>query len=368
MPFRWINVRTVEPGANIDVVKSRPLSLWRVALAAAEETIHGAPIASAWLRLFASHLSASERILLRWRDDLAESTELRRTFSGLYGRYFARALLASELGITDLISLGRDGTHIPGGVRVERVDRGDIPDWIGWDAREGSYVLAEAKGRLTGSEQEFLCRTPRCVTVGKEQFKRVEVRDASGRMVADRSWVAAILWSTDERDRAPVSILWDPPSDGEPLGPEEVHQHANAIRNHRNDIIASRLGNPDFVVRVAIKPSEGGTHPPAEQSIDHSRSHLFDRVSKEQHVSDYQAAVISALGIQPIRNDADLQETQALRQRTKNNGESVMIFGISDTRSEAGRSQERPWVSYNGIASTDGLSLFSLADAELKAS
>ena len=191
---------------------------------------------------------------------------------------------------------------------------------------------------------------------------------SAGRMVANRSWVAAILWSTDERDRAPVSILWDPPSDGEPLGPEEVHQHANAIRNHRNDIIASRLGNPDFVVRVAIKPSEGGTHPPAEQSIDHSRSHLFDRVSKEQHVSDYQAAVISALGIQPIRNDADLQETQALRQRTKNNGESVMIFGISDTRSEAGRSQERPWVSYNGIASTDGLSLFSLADAELKAS
>ena len=94
-------------------------------------------------------------------------------YSGLYGRYFARALLASRLGITDFVSLNRNSTQIPDGVSVERIDTGDIPDWIAWDPQENTYVLGEAKGCLTGSAQQFLGRTPSCVDAGKVQFTRV---------------------------------------------------------------------------------------------------------------------------------------------------------------------------------------------------
>ena len=49
---------------------------------------------------------------------------MRRVYSGLYGRYFARTLLASRLGITDFVPLNRDTTQISNGVTVERDDLG----------------------------------------------------------------------------------------------------------------------------------------------------------------------------------------------------------------------------------------------------
>ena len=257
MPYRWTKVRLVKPEAKIDVAQFRPFSLWRAALAAADETVQGRPFAAAWLRLFTTHLSSSEAVQLRWRDDLAQSTEMRRVFSALYGRYFARALLASELGITDFISLDSKVTCIPKGVTVNRIDNGDIPDWIGWDPQAGSYVLAEAKGRLTGSDQQFLNGTPKCVDAGKAQFERVEVRDSGGRIIATRNWVAAMLWSTEKRCRSPVSLLWDPRADGEMLTDEEATRHAAAIRGHRNAITQSRLGGPGLTVRIAIPSGSG---------------------------------------------------------------------------------------------------------------
>ena len=160
--------------------------------------------------------------MLRWRGDFANSAELRRVYSGLYGRYFARALLASRLGITDFIPLNRNDTHIQDGITVERIEKGDIPDWIAWDPQANSYVLGEAKGCLTGSEEQFLNGTPGCVGAGKAQFTRVAVRDSARRQIATYNWVAANLWSTDVRMREPVSLLWDPPDDGVALMDEEV--------------------------------------------------------------------------------------------------------------------------------------------------
>ena len=210
--------------------------------------------------------------MLRWRGDLGESAEMRRVFSGLYGRYFARALLASELGVADFIPLNRDDTSIPDGVTVTRIDSGDIPDWIAWDPRAGGYVLGEAKGRLTGNEQRFLNGTPSCIDAGKEQFQRVEARDSTGRTIATRNWVAANLWSTDERRRPPVSLLWDPPNHGHSLTDDEVPSHARAIRRHHIETIAKRLGEirlfscglpsgPQtmvFRLRYAKRPKTGG--------------------------------------------------------------------------------------------------------------
>ena len=100
MSYRWIHVRKVDPGAGRGVVEHRWLNLWWAALAASDETIRGGPLAPAWLRLFEAHLSRSETAMLRWRGHLGESAEMRRAYSGLYGRCFARAVLAAELGIT----------------------------------------------------------------------------------------------------------------------------------------------------------------------------------------------------------------------------------------------------------------------------
>ena len=287
MHYRWTRLRMVDSPEGHSVTERWPINLWRVAHAAAEETLCGGPLTPAWLRLFCAHLSASELGMLRWRGDLGESAEMRRVYSGLYGRYFARALLASRLGVTDFVSLDRNGTNIRDGVTVERTEKGDIPDWIAWDAHANGYVLGEAKGCLTGRAQQFLNHRPRCVDTGKAQFTRIVVRDSAGRQIATRNWVAANLWSTDHRNRQPVSLLWDPPDDGVALTNDEAPRHAQAIRKHRTEVIARHLGDPDFSVRIAVKPSDEGISSEVVDALEDKGLGAIERPSPEPHENNY---------------------------------------------------------------------------------
>ena len=341
------------------------VNLWHTALSAAEETLGGGPLASAWLRLFRTHLSLSELDLLRWRGDLGRSAEMRRVYSRLYGRYFARALLASRLGITDFVSLNRNSTQIPDGVSVERIDTGDIPDWIAWDPQENTYVLGEAKGCLTGSAQQFLGRTPSCVDAGKVQFTRVIVRDLVHRQIATHNWVAANLWSTDARKREPISLLWDPPGDGVALTDEEVPRHANAIRKHRIATITRQLGDPAIAVRIAIKPSDDNVPSGLVDADRDSRYGRTEQPSREPHEDDYLAAIITPLGIQPIRDAADLRTAHAIKKRADSTGEPAMIYGLARRTPQTAESHDMPWLSDNGIVAPDGSSLFNLTNVEI---
>ena len=358
-------MRTVDPGAGLDVLKCKWLNLWWAALAAADETIQGGPLAPAWLRLFEAHLSGSETAMLRWRGHLGESAEMRRAYSGLYGRYFARAVLTAELGITFFVPLQTNATPIPGGVTMNRVGSGDIPDWIAWDQGAGSHVLCEAKGRLSGSEGRFLCGKPGCIDGGKAQFDKVDVTDSSGRRIATRNWIAANLWSTDRVKRSPVSLLWDPPGEGERLTREVAERHAQAIRRQRDATVAARLGNPERRVRIAIAPSDDDMGARSVQGSEDNRSGAIEHSPREPHEGDYLAAVITPLGVRPIRDEDDLQAAHAMRERADDTGEPAMIFGLANAEPQASKTGEVPWLSENGIASPDGLGLFNLRNAEI---
>ena len=336
-----------------------------MALSAAEETLQGGAFSSAWLQLFKAQLSKSEPEMLRWQGDLGTGTETRRAYSGLYGRYFARALLAGELGITDFIPLETNCTHINGGVTVSRVNGGDIPDWIAWDPKEPGYVLGEAKGRLTGNLQDFLSGVPNCINAGKAQFARVEVKDSQNRRICTRNWVAVNRWSTDERGGQPVSLLWDPPGDGEPLTPEQARHHAEAIRRHRIEAIVGQLGDPEFTVRVVAKASD---HNMAQIEVDRKRKSPFDSVerpSREQHEDYYQAAVVTPLGIRPIRDRNDLVDARVIGKHASTANEPAMIFGVARATLKTPESLRAPWLSGNGIASADGSALFDLSSVDI---
>ena len=367
MPYRWTNIRLVDPGKNLDVSKYRPLSLWQPALAAAEETIQGGSlaVARAWLRLFEAHLSRSETAMLRWRGHLGENGEMRRAYSGLYGRYFARALLAAELDITDFIPLNRNTTRIPGGVEVTRVNRNDIPDWIAWDRQARCHVLCEAKGRLSESKGKFWTGKPACINAGKAQFERVEVTDSRGQRLATRDWIVANLWSTDKNKRRPISLLWDPPGDGISLTDEETRRHAAAMRRHRNASILARLHDPELIVRIVISPSGNSIPSLPTEAADDSQFFPTTRPSQEPHEGNYQAAVITLLGIHPIRSGDDLYTAYAIRERVERTGEPAMIFGVAEGIVHPAETRQLPWLSDNGIASSDGLSLFDLRNVEI---
>ena len=308
--------------------------------------------------------------MLRWRGNLGSSSEVRRAYSGLYGRYFARALLASELGITDFIPL-----DVPrkmyrkrsfGSVTVCRVSKGDIPDWIAWDPRRPGHVLCEAKGRLTGSTREFLTDEPACINEGKAQFSRVEVADSANRKIATRNWIVANRWSTDERRQQAISLLWDPPSDGESLTPEEAHGHGEAIRRHRLRALARGLGNPEITVRVRARGSDGEMLSLETDAKRDSPFGPFERPSREPHEGYYQAAIVTPLGIRPIRDENDLHEARAIGMAAASADEPVMIFGLSKGASKTAESGQAGWLSDNGIVSADGSALFDLKSVDVE--
>ncbi|MDE0420043.1 MAG: hypothetical protein OXK76_04025 [Gammaproteobacteria bacterium] len=390
MSYRYAFTRIVDPGAGTDVVEVGLFNLWWAAVSAAEETIQGSPLAAAWLRLFEGHLSQIDRSELRWAGDLAESAEMRRAYSALYGRFFGRAFLASRFGFEDFIPLQSDRTPVGNVAEVIRVKRGDVPDWIAWDPGSRSYVIAEAKGRLGGNLRGYLSQTPACITSGKAQFQRVEVRDAHRRTIATTNWVAANLWCTDRRGRGPVCLLWDPNGEGEQLLEEEVLQHAAAVRRQRVGNIAAALGHPGFpdgstapggrIVRVAAVPSE----PPeadevraVPQGLGDERLFLGKDVepvgvarreaepsSRERHEDAYVAAVMTRFGIAPIVDQLGFEAALRAQDRA-GSGEPTLIYGISAGALAGPEADRRGWLSGGGIVSRDGAGLFDITQVEI---
>ena len=391
MSYRYAFTRIVDPGVGTDLVESGPFDLWWAAISAAEETIQGSPLAPAWLGLFREHLSQVNRSELRWAGDLAESGEMRRAYSALYGRFFGRAFLASRFGFRDFIPLHYDRTRVGNLVEVTRVKRGDVPDWIAWDPGSQSYVLAEAKGRLGGSLRGYLSRTPACIGSAKAQFQRVEVRDAHRRRIATTNWVAANLWCTDRRGQAPVCLLWDPDGEGEQLLGEEVPRHAAAVSRQRVGSIAAALGHPGFadgsteprgrVIRIAAAPSESPEAdevPAAPQGFDDERLFLGtdgesvgvarregEPRSRERHEDAYLAAIMTRFGITPIVDQSGVDAARRAQDRAGSGEEPALIYGISAGALARAETDGRGWFSGGGIVSRDGAGLFDIAQVEI---
>lgn len=333
--------------------------------------MQGGPLVPAWLRLFSTHLSTADKMRLRWGGDLAESAELRRAYSALYGRYFSRALLASRLGLTDFVPLRTNKTRLPNGVIVERTTKGDIPDWIAWDPAMGAYCLCEAKGSLTGRQDDFMTGQPACIRDGKRQFGRVQVLDRSGHALGTRNWVVANLWSTDGRPRESVSLLWDPPTDGASIAEDDRQQHADGIRRRRIANIALRLGRVGLLgstrriggtlLHVTAKPDRDGMPAKVSKANEDELLRPIERPAEEPHVGTYAAAMITAFGIRPIVTSEDFSAMKAVRT----SGEPAMLFGLSVNALRADEAIRSTWVSGQGIATPDGLSLFDLHRVEV---
>ena len=137
------------------------------------------------------------------------------------------------------------------------------------------------------------------------------------------------------------------------------------MRRQRDAAVSARLGNPERRVRIAIAPSDGDIDTRSVQGTEDSRSGAIERSSRDPHEGDYLAAVITPLGVRPIRDEDDLQAARAMRERAVDTGEPAMIFGVAKAVPQASKTGEVPWVSENGVASPDGLGLFNLRNAEI---
>lgn len=380
MTYRRTSIRTVDQ--NGDNTVQCDFWLWHAAIAAAEETIQGIPLSRAWLGLFEEHLSRENLRLLRWGQDLAESTEMRRAYSAIYGRFFSRGFLACKLGISEFFPLSGDATPFRNGeATVHRNNGGDMPDWIAWDRAAGSYVLAEAKGRLTGSTRAFLNGEPDCVRTGRAQFNRVQVRNSHCQPIRTSNWVAANLWSTDERDRQPIALLWNSDNIGDDLDDAEKTVHAAALQEHRTSSIWKGLGfresqtRDSLTVTISIEPSNI-VPPPEPPPKDVPRQDSKDtgmkedlpikKTSTERHSDEYIAALITRLGIRPILHKTDIDAVRSVQDTFREDGEAAMVYGLSTRLLSEAYYRGELWLSGGGIVSTDGAALFDLKQIELE--
>ncbi len=410
MPYRYTNLRIENHRASNQFPTNFPLSLWRVAIAAAEETIQGGPLTSAWLNLFQSHLSQSRKDYLCWRKDLAESTEMRRAYSAMYGRYFSRALLSSVFQITDFVPIQGDRTVIGGGVEVRRVENGDMPDWIAWDPIAGYYVLVEAKGNLTGGNRAFLHNEPKCIRMGMDQFSRVSVKHGVRQSIPTLNWVVANLWATDDRTNKSVSLLWHQVKKDFDSSSQQVAQYAASIREHRIKKLAAlfdreersddskELSGP--VIHLSIKTKddplptvvaeeqatipdteEAGLYIPIEEEfrstheVETSRTIAetpepeqqvpLEQPAKEPHQGKYLVSIVTPLGIRPINDKADFDAALSIQDRVRETDEPILVYGLSTNAMATFERRPTSWVSGNGIVTSDGAGLFDIRDAEL---
>ena len=380
MSRRWLYVR-INDGAGIEQRSLRATSLWWLALAAGEETLQGSLMSRAWLRLFRAQLSTDEPAWLQWRGDLGESAEIRRAYSALYGRYATRGLLQALFGFRDFVPLRRNVTTTPGGVRVQRNGKGDIPDWIAWDPAANGYVLGEAKGNLTGRTNNFLWGAPPCLASGKQQFDRVDVTDAAGAPVTTADWVGANLWSTDERNRRPVFVAWDPPRRGRKLSQDEQSRHAEALSRRWLMGLADGFGYSELrrgrsalamdisADAVTVKvPATPDSQPPR------LRVRLRDGIvrdegdvpSEKPHEGRYIPALVTSQGLMRVRGDGALQMLEAQQARAQVTGEPVVFLGLPAARLKGTpKPPGKVWLSEHGIVGPSGLAAFDLRKIDL---
>lgn len=397
--YRWTHHRVVD-GFGHDQQIISPLSMWWVARAAAEETLQGGPLVPAWLQLFRTQLSVRDGYWFRWRGDFAESAELRRAYSGLYGRFVARALLTQHLQFSRFMSLTRNGIQVPGSINVGRNSKGDIPDWLAWDDVNSQFVLCEAKGSLTGND--FLGHgEPGCVRNGKAQFERVSCI-ANGRQVQPAKWVAATRWATETRDGLPITLLWDPPVEGNAFDTEEADQHREAMSRAWLDSIAPGLGwrdsqellrsdreqdaftisaepgaipsdddwpvlqEDDVNEQISVDLGEFGSRQVSSQRTDNgivkTEIQTMDSKPSEIHKleSQYLIALVTRFGVRPIRTNGEFDAFRREQERAKRLEEPSMLIGLPLDFEPTQRRSEGVWLDGAGIAPKNDLALFDV--------
>jgi hypothetical protein len=237
---------------------------------------------------------------LIWRaSGPGRGTEMRRSFSGLFGRFFARAYLQLNHGYTWFNPIDGDPYLLSPAWRVKR-KRGHnnyMPDWI--CAGRGKVAIGEAKGSNIGGISPPKGR-PGPIRKAVEQITGVQVekRLAPGppprwRPRTIKGWAVMSRWGTANPARAPYLYALDPNTDGDPLTDQEQRDLEERIARRHVGLIAKGLGIIDAADADAEEPI------PSRQRLIASSADL---------PGSYIGAIFSPLGVM----DMSVEQARAL--------------------------------------------------------
>lgn len=225
-----------------------PLDMDDVARCAWGEILQTAPLGSS-LFSFMEDLLVSGTDLIWQAAGPGRGAEMRRAFSALFGRFFARTYLEIYHNFVWFAAIDGDNFHCPPNFRVRRKpgSQTEMPDWL-CGGSNGLVAIAEAKG----SHQRGSA-TPRSkpgpIRTAEGQIKGVTVEQRIGpkgnkrwSTISVKAWAVMSRWGVTTPPRAPYLYALDPETDGGRLSPNEAKALEQAIARVHIEQIACGLG------------------------------------------------------------------------------------------------------------------------------
>ena len=152
-----------------------------------------------------------------FREPLGQAREVKVALSGLFGRFVARAYLERYFNLSIFAHLGSRTIDLDRRrqVKITRLSRGDLPDWIACASDLSSLTVAEAKGcHDVGGPAKALDRA-------WAQARRIDVT-ARGHKVTVKRIAIATRWGMATAGPADARLsVRDPVEEGEPHTQEE---------------------------------------------------------------------------------------------------------------------------------------------------
>jgi hypothetical protein len=216
-----------------------------VARAAWGEILQTAPASSSLFAFLEDLLQPGSDLI--WRGSgPGRGTEMRRSFSGLFGRFFARAYLEVHHDFVWFAAIDGDEFHLSPHWRVKRFTKAEMPDWI--CAKPGELSIGEAKGshqkgNATGATRPGPIRTAEGQITGVRVQKRTRtVRGLRWHSRSVKGWAVMSRWGLAAPPRAPFLYALDPKTDGDELTDDERDDLIQAVARTHVEQTALGLG------------------------------------------------------------------------------------------------------------------------------
>ncbi|MCC8955035.1 hypothetical protein H8B02_16785 [Bradyrhizobium sp. Pear77] len=199
---------------------------------------------------------------------------MRRAFSGLFGRFFARAYLERYYGFACFSPIDGNPTAISKRMRVARLPgRGsELPDWVCGGPKR--LAIAEAKGTSQPGTGAGGGR-PGPIKTAEGQIQGVVIEKLLGSgskkrwtALSTKGWAVMSRWGAELPPRDAFLFALDPETRGEqPSNHDRDEMIQDVARSHVGHLLAG-MGYGELASPLLVGQLSGASRPPEAASLD----------------------------------------------------------------------------------------------------
>lgn len=343
---RLIWLRRGSPSNPVAAGKSHSFKLSAIGNAAARETFVTATshMAAIWTDLFHSLMAPNSQYLC-WRENgPGIGRDARIAYSGLLGRYMARAFLTEHENVRVLVPLDvakRCLRGTPYEIRKDPVSRGLEADWIGLD--DSGLVIVEAKGTYNAGISNWRgpYKIPQLLQSAIAQAQRTAIFKNLRQKLPAKRWAIASRWGTENNSLRPTLFAWDP-EDG-PLDEEDYLALASIFHSADVKGVIEGMGHSPMVLTEADLSAK---------SLAFPRLHIGDYLLEQGLV-----AMVGPFGVCPLQTLDDYHQILLAREMELNFAIASLSVQYISERRVSSIEYEEPEITRNRLASRHGLTV-----------